>query len=87
MSLLDFSPRIPLGTFSILLFCTTIKPKSNLDYIGIKVVNYMELAVSRIEREPEVPQSPDARLSLPFIVRGFISIINIAKMQEKIQRD
>ena len=31
---------------------------------------------------PEVPQSPDARLSLASVVRGFISISK-AKMQEK----
>ena len=36
---------------------------------------------------PEVPQSPDARLSWAFVVRGFISMISKVKMQEKIQRD
>ena len=36
--------------------------------------------------QPEVPQSPDARLSWAFAVRGFISIISKVKMQEKIQR-
>ena len=37
--------------------------------------------------QPEVPQSPDARLSWAFVVKGFISIISKVKMQEKIQRD
>ena len=34
-----------------------------------------------------MPQSPDARLSWAFVVRGFISIISKVKMQENIQRD
>ena len=36
---------------------------------------------------PEMPQSPDARLSWAFVVRGFISMIYKVKMQQKIQRD
>ena len=31
---------------------------------------------------PEVPQSPDARLSKAFVVRGFISMISKIKIQE-----
>ena len=38
-------------------------------------------------QKPEVPQSPDARLSQAFVVRGFISMISKVKMQEKIQKD
>ena len=36
---------------------------------------------------PEVQQSPDARLSQAFVVKGFISMIRTVKMQEKIQKD
>ena len=35
------------------------------------------------QRQPEVSQSPDARLVWAFIVRDPISKINIAKKQEK----
>ena len=36
---------------------------------------------------PEVLQSPYVRLSLAFVVRGFISMISKVKMQDKIQSD
>ena len=36
---------------------------------------------------PEVPQSPDARLSWAIVVQGFICMISKVKMQVKIQRD
>ena len=68
----------------------------NKNYVSFcrRICLQMTLAITVIlfglgvyQLQPEVPQSPDARLSWAFVVRGFISMINIAKMQEKIQRD
>ena len=50
-------------------------------------VNLWTNIINIIHDTPEVPQSPDACLSWAFVVRGFISIINKVKMQEKIQRN
>ena len=45
--------------------------------------SYVALYFAGARKKTEVPQSPDARLSWALVVRGFISMINIAKMQEK----
>ena len=45
------------------------------------------MLLDEASKKPEVPQSPDARLSWAFVVQGFISMISKVKMQEKIQRD
>ena len=63
--------------------CAWVQPTSFSQHLSIIFMGYNDTNCIK----PEVPQSPDARLSWAFVVKGFISIISKVKMQEKIQRD
>ena len=89
--------RSPHISIIILIFCSTalaalFRTVLNWYHLIMWATSWSKIAhtenngLGRCLCVPEAP-SPDARLSWAFIVRGFISMINIAKMQEKIQRD